>query len=177
LGSPVVPTSRSLAAEAVVRAIALALVWYALSDGAPTSWTIGAPVVVIATIASLALAPQRFPRLRLIALLAFVPFFIVQSVRGGADVVWRALRPAMPLAPGFTTFPLAAMAPAERIAFALIVSLLPGTLSARLEADELRVHVLDARMPIDQSLARLSHRLGLVFGRRPADDRDEVEGG
>lgn len=157
----------ALAGEALARAVALALVWYALTDGVASSWAIGAPVVLAATAASLALAPQPFPRLRLLPLLAFVPFFVVQSVRGGADVAWRALRPAMPLAPGFTTFPLATMAPAERIAFALIVSLLPGTLSARLEADELRVHVLDARMPIEESLARLSARLGPVFGRRP----------
>jgi multicomponent Na+:H+ antiporter subunit E len=167
-------TARSLAGEALVRALALALVWYALTDGVPSSWAIGVPVVLIAALASLGLAPEPLPRLRLIPLLAFVPFFIVQSVRGGADVAWRALRPAMPLAPGFTTFPLTAMAPAERIAFALIVSLLPGTLSARLEADELRVHVLDARLPIEESLARLSDRLARVFGRRPADHRPQA---
>jgi multicomponent Na+:H+ antiporter subunit E len=158
-------TARRLAGEGLVRGLALALVWHALTDGSASSWAIGAPVVLAAAAASLALAPQPFPRLRLLPLLAFVPFFVVQSVRGGADVAWRALRPAMPLSPAFTTFSLTPMSPGERIAFALIVSLLPGTLSARLEADELRVHVLDEGLSNDRSLARLSARLAPVFGR------------
>lgn len=151
------------------RTVALALVWYAVSGGSASSWTIGGPVVLAAATASLVLAPEPLPRPRLIPLLAFLPYFAVQSIKGGADVAVRALRPSMPLAPGFVTFPLAAMSPAERVAFALIVSLLPGTLSARLEDQELRVHVLDQRLPIDRALAALAARLGPVFGRRPSD--------
>ena len=160
----------SFAGEVLARALALALVWYALTDGAASSWAIGAPVVLAAAAASLALAPEPVPRLRLLPLLAFLPFFVAQSVRGGADVAARALRPGVvPLEPGFTTFSVTPLGAAERVVFALLVSLLPGTLSARLEGDQLRVHVLDQRLPIERSLALLAHRLTPVFGRAPSD--------
>lgn len=158
----------SLPFEALVRALLLAVVWWAVSEGSAGAWTVGLPVVALAAAASLALAPDPLPRPRLLPLLAFLPFFVRRSIAGGVDVARRAFDPALPLAPALVRVPVEGMGPAERIAFALVVSLLPGTLSARLEGDRLRVHVLDEGLPVQAELLELEARLAPVFGRAAA---------
>lgn len=154
-----------------LRAAILALLWWLLTHGDSGSWAIGVPAVAAAAALSLVLAPGRLRRPSLPRLPAFVLYFLRESVAGGVDVVRRALDPAMPLAPAFVTVSVARLEPGQRLIFAVLVSLMPGTLSARLDDDTLRVHALDLRLPIEDNLDRLQTALADLFGvARPGAD-------
>lgn len=157
--------SLALVRSALVRSLFLAFLWWLLSEGAAASWGVGGVVVALATAASLALAPEPLPRLRIVPILRFVPFFIGKSFLGGVDVVWRACQPVPRVAPSVKTCCLADRTVAERIAFTILFGLLPGTLSVRLKGETLRFHVLDDAMPVMEDAAALEQRLAPIFGR------------
>lgn len=157
------PALPRLALGALGRGAVLAALWWAFSEGAAGSWLIGGPAVAAATALSLALAPPPLARLHLGGVARFVPYFLRESVLGGVDVARRALDPALPVKPGFVTVPLGALPHAARLMFLVAVSLLPGTLSARLHEDRLKVHVLDRDMDAETALARLRERIEAVF--------------
>jgi len=71
------------------RAVLFALLWWMLTEGAADSWLVGAPVVVLAALASGVLLPGTSWSLP--GLLRFIPFFLWHSLRGGVDVAGRAL--------------------------------------------------------------------------------------
>jgi multicomponent Na+:H+ antiporter subunit E len=158
---------RGIAGKAVTRALVFAAVWWVLSEGEPTSWSIGGVAVVLATAASLALVPGALPRLKILPLLRFIPFFIARSVQGGIDVARRAFQPVPTLAPAFVSYSVMGMSLAERVVFTMICGLLPGTLSARLDGEMLRFHVLDETMPVMKEFTDVEARLAPIFGRVP----------
>ena len=140
-------------------------VWWTLAGGDPSGWRVGLPAVVTAAALSLFLSldspPFRFsPR----GLLRFVPFFCIQSLRGGLDVAWRALHPSLPIHPCLIRYPLSLRGTPAQVFMADVVSLLPGTLSADLEADHLTVHALDGRLPISDQLRAVESRVAALFG-------------
>jgi multicomponent Na+:H+ antiporter subunit E len=127
----------------VSRGLLFSLIWWVLTDGAAPSWWIGVPAVLIAVAASSAL----FPPAHLIwyKLLRYVPFFLMRSLLGGADVAWRVFHPRMPIAPDLIEYPMRLPPGLARVFMVNAVSLVPGTLSAELGADCLKVHVLGGR--------------------------------
>lgn len=149
------------------RALPLALLWWALTGGALDTWRFGGPVIVAASAASVWLQPRRRIRIRLRELPRFLAFFLWQSLLAGVDVASRALRPRCPLAPAMLDHPLELPAGPARVLLADTVSLLPGTLSTALEADRLLVHVLDARLPMRESLRRLEERVAALLPSEP----------
>lgn len=159
---------RRLASALARRTASFGAVWWIVSGGALGSLLFGAAAAVIAAAASLALMPPPLPRLRLAALLAFIPYFLKASVLGGLDVVRRAFQVHMALSPSLTRYDVSAMNRTERTVFALAVNLLPGTLSVRLEGPVLRLHAIDQAMPVDAALAELDARIGAIFGRTGA---------
>jgi multicomponent Na+:H+ antiporter subunit E len=158
---------RGIAGKALTRALVFAGLWWLLSEGEATSWGIGVIAIGLATAASLALVPGALPRLRILPLLRFIPFFIARSVQGGIDVTRRAFQPVPTLAPGFKSYPVADMGAFERALFAMICGLFPGTLSARLDGETVRLHVLDETMPVMEEFVELEARLAPIFGRVP----------
>ena len=139
---------------------AFALVWWALTGGTVGSWLVGLPAVLIATLISLALVPPF--SWSLTGVVYFLPFFVWQSLRGGTDVAWRAFHPQIPINPGIVKYPLLLPPGLPRVFLINTVSLLPGTLSAELEPDELIVHALDTEQNVlaelkvvEQVVARL----------------------
>ncbi len=143
-----------------------AVAWLALTDAEPVSWVVGAPVVGLATWASLRLRPPGGVRLSLPRALSFVPFFLWQSLKGGLDVALRVMRPGMRVAPGIATYRLRLVTPSARILFLNTLSLLPGTLSADLRGDRLIVHALDATEgeALHAEIARLECRVAAMLG-------------
>jgi len=143
------------------RALLFSLVWWALSDGNAQSWWVGVPAVLLAVIVSVALLPSVPLVWR--ELLKFTPFFLRRSLQGGTDVARRAFHPRMPIAPEIIDYPLRLPPGLPRVILINTVSLLPGTLSAELDGQVLKVHVLDGLgdfMPeleaLEQSVARMS---------------------
>ncbi|RRQ21752.1 Na+/H+ antiporter subunit E [Thiohalobacter thiocyanaticus] len=144
------------------RLLAFALTWWLITEGAAASWMIGAPAVVLATLISARLLPPQ--RLAWAGLAPFAGFFLRHSLLGAVDVAQRAFRPARPLDPAVIDYPLQLQPGLPRVFMLNVVSLLPGTLSADLEADCLRVHVLDAGQDNPAQLAHLEARVAGLFG-------------
>ena len=139
-----------------------AVLWWILSGGAMESWLIGMPMVLVAAWLSLRLwaeAPLS-PR----GLARFLPWFAYQSLAGATDVALRALRPRMPLHPGLVRHRLRLPQGACRVSIANVISMLPGTLSADLDGEELVIHALDTRQDLHAMVVDLEPRIAAVFG-------------
>lgn len=147
----------------VGHALALFGLWLVLTEGAVAP--IAASLIVApALLAAFLLGRPPGARLRLVGLLRFIPFFLWESLRGGIDVAWRALNPRMPLAPALVEYPLRLTDRRERVLLANVLSLVPGTASAELGKDRIRLHVLDVRLPIERTVRRAEANVAAVFG-------------
>jgi len=142
----------------------LALVWWLLAAPRLDGWWAGVLAVALGTGLHLALGGRQTRGVRLRHLAAFIPWFLVQSARGGADVARRAMAPSLPLAPGFLSYPIRLPEGPARIFFVNCISLLPGTFSARLQGSELTVHHLAEPDAGHRRLADLEDRVGGLFG-------------
>jgi len=151
----------------VSRALLFSLLWWALTDGTAGSWWIGAPAVAGAVIISVILLPPLGLVWR--EVMGFVPFFLWHSLKGGADVARRAFHPRMPVAPELIEYPLRLPPGLSQVAMINITSLLPGTLSAEIEGQVLKVHVLDSRGDFLDGLNALEQRVGRMW-RSASDD-------
>jgi multicomponent Na+:H+ antiporter subunit E len=165
--------SRDLVVAVVLRLVLFGLLWLVLTEGRPGSGVVGLVFVVAATWLSLALLEPPGWRWRPLGLLRFVPYFAWNSLRGGVDVAWRAMHPQMPLKPGLIRYRLRLPTPAPRVFLAGVLSLLPGTLSARLEGSWLTVHALDLGQNLPDALAELEVRVADLFGLRLAGGMDD----
>jgi multicomponent Na+:H+ antiporter subunit E len=79
--------------------------------------------------------------------------FVRESVVAGADVARRALDPRLPLRPGFVAYSVCFPTGTARNAFAALTSLLPGTVPAGEESEQLVYHCLDIDQPVVSQLA------------------------
>ncbi|QKT04328.1 Na+/H+ antiporter subunit E [Ectothiorhodospiraceae bacterium 2226] len=148
----------------VWRTLLLGGFWWALTDGSTYAWWLGVvAVVTVAGLSLLTLAPGDL-WWRPINLGRFVVYFAGQSLIGAVDVARRALQPRMPLDPAFVDYELRLRAALPRALFLNTLSLTPGTLSAEIEDDRLRLHVLVAGPHYPDYLAALERRVGAVFG-------------
>lgn len=143
------------------RAVAFTFMWWMLTEGSVNSWLVGAPVVLVATLISMVLVPPF--SCSVVGSVRFVPFFIWHSLRGGADVAWRAFHPKMPIAPDLVDFPLRLPPGMSRVFMVNTVSLLPGTLSVELGSNHLKVHVLDTRKNVLSELMTLERIVAKMF--------------
>lgn len=144
-----------------LRTALFALLWWLLTEGRHGSWFFGAPLVLLTTAVSFVLAPHS-PR-SIPGLLRFVPFFIGHSLRGGIDVAWRALHPALPIAPILVDYRMRLSEEQARVFMANSASLLPGTLSAKLDGERLVVHVLDGHGRFREHLEALEQKVAALF--------------
>jgi multicomponent Na+:H+ antiporter subunit E len=174
---PPVSTVRLSRRGALLRRFVLTLVlavllWWVLAHGQGLSSPLAWLAVLGAALSTLVLPPSRPFRLSPAALPRFAGFFLRASVMGGVDVARRALSPSMPLEPGFVRYTTALPHGAALTFFMAVISLLPGTLSVRLQGRLLTVHVLDTRLPIRESLEALEAHVSRVFvmGPRPGGD-------
>ena len=91
--------------------------------------------------------------------LADLFYALKHMLLGGWDVARRALHPRSPLQPAWHPFILTSDSPRVRLLLSAMVGLLPGTLVSRIEGDEMQVHVLDASMPWQATIADLEQHL------------------
>jgi multicomponent Na+:H+ antiporter subunit E len=147
------------------RSALLAALWWALTDGRADSWGVGSVSILAAVSLSLHLLPPVPTYVSRIGLLRFVVFFFVQSLRGGIQVAWFALRPRMGLRPDIHEIRLRLPDGIGRVLLTNTLSLLPGTLSVGLEGNRLCLHVLDgqaqAEAEVRRAEIRVAHMLGL----------------
>lgn len=151
----------------LLRGTAFALVWWVLAEGRADSWGVGVVSVAAALAASLYLAPPGAGRLSPTGLLGFAGFFLAQSFKGGVQVAVRAFRPAMDLAPALVDVPVALPDGLPRVLLVNTLNLLPGTVSVRLAGDRLRLHVLDARLPVAEEVRQAEARIACLWRTGP----------
>ncbi len=155
-----IPSARSL----LVRTALFAAGWWVLAEGHLHGWLLMGVIFVAGLLTSFAMVPAGAWRIAPLGLLRFVPYFLQQSILGGIDVARRALDPQLPLEPGFIDFPFRLPEGPARPFFAATLSLLPGTVSAEIGSDQIRIHVLDLSGPVRERLRELEEYVAAVFG-------------
>ncbi len=148
----------------LARTAILALLWWIIAQGQVGSWLIGLPAVVLAAVASVYLGGTDLPRVSLAGLPGFVALFLRESVRGGFDVARRTLAPRLRIRPGFKNYRVRLNEPLARVLLINCISLLPGTLAARLDGDQVELHLLDAGEDPKPDLIRLEQAISRLFG-------------
>ena len=150
----------------LTRLVLFALVWLVLVGTDLQSWIIGVPAVVAATVAAGRLSRLVGTDPRPLALIAFVPFFVWESILGGIDVARRVLGPRVLIDPALVTYRPRLTDAAARVAFLDTISLLPGTLSADFRDGIAYVHALDGSDAVVAGLERLEARIARLFGQQ-----------
>lgn len=146
----------------VLRLATFLLIWWVLTNGTASSLWFGVPAILLALISSIVLIPP----LNLIwyECFRFIPFFLKNSLIGGIDVAWRAFHPRLPIAPDLIEYSLKLPAGLSQVFMANTVNLLPGTLSAALENNILKVHVLDSQKDFLCELEAVEQHVAQIFG-------------
>jgi multicomponent Na+:H+ antiporter subunit E len=152
----------------VLRGLLFSSLWWVLAEASADGWGLGALAVVASTLTSLWLlpppSPNHKPRLVASALPAFIAFFLWNSIRGGLQVARLALRPRLDFAPMMLELSLALPPGAARVLMLNTLGLMPGTVGVRLDDARLRVHVLDARLPVAEEARKLETLIARLFG-------------
>lgn len=150
----------------------LALLWWVLDEGRTDGWGFGVLVIGGALVARRYFPlPDTSWRWSLPGLLRFIPYFLTLSVHGGWDVARRAFQRTMPLEPSLFPYVTRLQNPTARIFLAHVISLLPGTLSTDLRGNALQIHALFGTPDeLRASTEKLEHRIGDLFGERPATE-------
>ena len=151
----------------MLRFLAVLLVWWILTDGETSALAFGVGVAVLVTLVSAVLFPRSSYRLVWHRVPGFLWFFSVQSAVAGLDVARRLLAPGLPIAPGLRTLQVHLPQGAPRWLLANILSLLPGTLSVRLQDNQLLLHCLDTGMPLEAQVRQVEGRIAALFGVTP----------
>ncbi len=147
----------------LARTAILALLWWIITQGEVGAWLIGLPAVVLAAMASVSFGGAALSRVSLLGLPGFVALFLRESVRGELDVARRTLAPTLRIQPGFKNHRLQLNDPSARIFLTNCISLLPGTLAARLDGDHVEIHLLDASADPEPDLRRLEQAIARLF--------------
>jgi multicomponent Na+:H+ antiporter subunit E len=130
-----------------------------------TDIAFGACATALATWASVRLLPPQTGRIRLIALLAMLPYFLWQSVVAAFDIARRALSPRMQVNPGFVDCPMKLPPGLARNTLATITSLMPGSVPADEVEGALVYHALDATQPVVAQLLETERRFAHTLVR------------
>jgi multicomponent Na+:H+ antiporter subunit E len=139
--------------------------WVILVDLDLRSPFIAGVVILAAAATSLALSPPTRRRWRVRGALRFIPYFVRVSLAGGVDVALRALRPSLPIAPDLMRVRLRLDGQSAAATFLIdVLSLLPGTLCAEVNEQELTIHVIDRERTDQAQLRELEERVAAIFG-------------
>jgi len=146
--------------------LALSLLWLMFTEGRGDAWIIGIPTLLLAAGLYQKTAPTTHLYWRMHSLPEFIFYFLRASLQGGIDVARRALSPHMPLQPGFINYRLRLPPGPARMFLINTISLLPGTLSAKIENDQLCLHALSLKSPVAEETAQLEAKVARLFNLR-----------
>jgi len=141
----------------------LAGLWWLLSGGVLSSWLIGAPAVLVASWSVQRLRSASVGTISITGLIRFIPLFFLESLRGGIDVSRRTLARRMRIRPGFIVYPIQLQCASARVFFVNCVSLLPGTLAADFNSNQLTLHMLDDSIDPTDELRRLELAVQRIY--------------
>jgi multicomponent Na+:H+ antiporter subunit E len=128
--------------------------WVLLIGFKPVDLVVGLFAATVATWVSLKLLQPGALNMRAVDLLRYSSHFFWQSVLAGIDVARRAFSPRMRLQPGFVRYSCRYPRGPARNAFAVLSSLMPGTVVVEDTADSLLFHCVDTGQPVATQMAR-----------------------
>jgi multicomponent Na+:H+ antiporter subunit E len=152
----------------LIRVVFFSIFWALLVRWQQSSLGVGIVFITIASLLSLYLAQgiqQKNQWLRSpLNLLSFLQYFIVQSLLGGWTIAKLALTAKPNLAPGFITYYTNLANESQVLTFMQVLSLLPGTVSAKQNGPVITIHVMNMNefdhAEIDDCQLRISKLLG-----------------
>lgn len=147
---------------ALKTAMVLIFLWAGFHWDDSASWTVGVPMALIGGALTLFLPYSAPYRLSPVAGLRFAKFVIVGILRGAIDVSRRSLSPQT-LQPGCLSWRTHLPQGRPRRLFAVAITLLPGTLTARIQDDMLTVHALDLSDATRAELKALESRIAELY--------------
>ena len=147
---------------AITTATVLVVLWAGFHWNDPTSWTVGVPMALIGGALVLFLPASAPLQLSPLGMLRFAKFAIIGILRGAVDVSWHSLSPRT-LQPGFIPWRTHLPKGGPRRLFAVAITLLPGTLTARIEDDMLTIHALDLSDATRDALAALEAHIAKLY--------------
>ncbi|MEC8860555.1 MAG: Na+/H+ antiporter subunit E [Pseudomonadota bacterium] len=142
-------------------ALVYTVIWTLLSSG--QGWYIGIPVICLAAGVSYILQPPSLA-FRLQHLPSFIAYFVSRQLLGGIDVAKRSFQRDASSYAAWVHYPFTCPALNTRIGLSALIGLLPGTLGARIESDQLLIHVLDERLDWKNEVATLERHLSKLLG-------------
>lgn len=153
-------------------AVILAVIWLALTGF--DALLLGGLTATVGAIFGAWVVPGRPHVWRPLRLFRFTRYFLWTSLAGGLDVAWRALQPRLAIHPTWLRYRLSLPRGQPRTLMVSMLSLLPGTLSAELQDDDiLLVHALDGsdEQATRSGVAKLEQELAWFFSL-PAPEGD-----
>jgi multicomponent Na+:H+ antiporter subunit E len=153
----------NFAGRTLRRFVVFSFFWFLLVGLDKASWFIGLPAVLFATALSLKLAPSSQYRTSPAGAMRFIPFFLWQSLLGGLDVMRRAFSSPRLLDPALVSYTTLLPEGSARIFFVNTISLLPGTLSARLQGNKITIHIIAGDQPILDNIQVLEHHVAALM--------------
>jgi multicomponent Na+:H+ antiporter subunit E len=153
---------------AVGTSVVLLFLWAGFHWYDPASWAVGIPTALIGGALTLFLPATTPRRLSPIGGLRFAMFAIFGILRGAVDVSVRSLIPSR-LHPGCLTWQTDLPEGRPRQLFAVAITLLPGTLTAKMEDDMLTVHALHLSDSTRDELAALQAHIAKLYRIDPEE--------
>ncbi len=146
----------------VFRGLLFSFIWWVLTDGDSSSWSIGLPAVILSLFVSILL----FPPVHLVfnRVIWFVALFFIYSFKGASDVAWRVFHPRLPIRPGLIKYSLQLPPGLAQVLMINLLNLIPGTLTVKVEHNVLTIHVLDIRNDFKTELIILEQHVARIFG-------------
>lgn len=101
---------------------------------------------------------------RIISLLTFLVFYIVEVLKSNLRVAYDVLTPAHRMKPGIIAVDVAGMTDRQLLFMANLITMTPGTLGLNFSEDHQKLYI--HAMYIDGDEAELSEELENTYGRR-----------
>jgi multicomponent Na+:H+ antiporter subunit E len=100
--------------------------------------------------------------------IALYPFYLLKSIiESNIGVAYLALHPRIPVDPIFFKFPSTLKSRSAKIILANSITLTPGTITVRIDAQDFTVHGLSKRLAQSVTDACLPNRVAELFGDAP----------
>lgn len=113
--------------------------------------------------------PLRRTPQRLWRYVVFIVWLLGRVLVSSVEVARVALHPRMPMEPGFVRFTTTLSSPMARTTLANSITLVPGTMTVRMDGDQFLVHALWPGAAEDLRTAAMQRRIAHVF-LEPADE-------
>ncbi len=156
ISSPILTDVRRNLSEAFLRRACLcAVAWLTLTLGNLESLWLGVPVIVLSAYFSVKISPLL--NIHWPALFKWFNYFLINSVKGAIDVSCRVLARNMPISPEIVEYSFESTSTFKTVMMVNTISLLPGTLGAKIVGDKIFIHVLNYHKDIKKDIQEIEN--------------------